>query len=119
MKVRSRTNADNIAAILIYSFIKKIEDDGKYFIPDSFQVFTDPSVKRQRRYGWYAWVDYEDGTTIASSMDCKMSHLEKGFDDNEVLSLILNHFSAYVNYGIKPFNSEEEFLEAEKNASST
>ena len=119
MKERSRTNADNIAAILIYSFIQKLEADGKPFKPDSFQVFTDALVKRQRRWGWYAWVDYDDGTIIASSMDCKMSYLEKGFNDNEVLSLILNHFSAYVNYGIKPFDSEEEFLEAEKHASTT
>lgn len=119
MKARSRTNADNIAAILIQSFINKIEEDGSPVIStESFHVWTDPLLRRQRRFGWYAWVDYENGEQIASSIDCPISYLEKGFNDYEVLPLILNHFTAYVNYGIKPFGSKEEFLEVQEHASS-
>lgn len=119
MKGRNRTNADNVAACLIQMFINKVEEDKKPINKDSFQVFTDPACKRNRSFGWYAWMEYEDRQEIGAAIDCSISYLEKGFNDNEVLNLILNHYNAWVYYGIKPFGSEEEFLEASEHASTT
>src|SRR5687768_5681509 len=45
-----------IARTLAKSLVYKLESENIKYISD-YSVFDDPCVYKQRRYGWYHWVD--------------------------------------------------------------
>lgn len=66
-------NEQKMAITFINSFVKKIRDDNRDVQEElkKIQIFTDPIMHRQRRFGLYAWIDYEDedNTQIGASID--------------------------------------------------
>lgn len=115
--------------ILKSSFIKKLVDDGK---PKEWVknvlICPDYTLVRQRRFGFYGWLDYDDeecdkcspihNRSIASSIDWIISIQFKNYDDmmyefNKIFDLFKSEFQKddLDNYPLKEVEYNDDDLD--------
>jgi hypothetical protein len=85
-----------IASDFVVALDKKLQEKHKTRedVTDFF-VFIDPTMHKQRRWGWYAWFEINDGSQIGYSDDIIMDEL-KPYTEEEVMYLINMYMKDYL-----------------------
>ena len=113
---------------MVIAMVDRIEERKQelgYKIVNSWGAFADPSMIKQRRWGWYAWIECPDyklgGNRIATSLgfgnafDCKMSEVNVDMEDylkdaDPITKCIRNQMAA--RYKFRTFMATTEKYQA-------
>lgn len=101
------SHIENIVNILTDSLISKMNTDDNIigYLPNSFQVWEDPTGLRDNKYAWYSWLDvvvvhdenYGKLSQIAVGVDIHRSKIPKEEADS-ILELVVDSFKSKSNF---------------------